>query len=90
MTNLLHLSDERDDSLCAIFVHVWQIDLITEQHQPLAKLNWSKDNAIGCTAVFAIMIKCFQQQFRSGSTGEVQTNNLKEWEKMHLTSVWTV
>lgn len=28
--NLLYLSDKRDDSLCAIFVHVWQIDLITE------------------------------------------------------------
>lgn len=78
MGDLLHLSDERDDSLCAILVHVWQIDLITEQHQPLAKLNRSKDYAIGRTAVLAIMIKCFQQQFGSGSTGEVQPNNLKE------------
>lgn len=28
--NLLYLSDKRDDSLRAIFVHVWQIDLIAE------------------------------------------------------------
>lgn len=81
MRNLLYLSDERDDSLCAILVHVRQIDLITEQYQPLAELHWSKDHTVGRTAVFAVMIKCFQQQFWGGGTGEVQTNDLEELRK---------
>lgn len=57
---VFYLSDERDYSLCAIFVHIWQIDLIAEQDQPLAQLHWSKDHTVGCTAVLAVMIKGFQ------------------------------
>lgn len=76
--NVSYLSDERDDSLCAILVHIWQIDLITEQHQPLAQLDRSEDHAVRGTAVLAVMIKGFQQQFRGGGAGEVQTHNLEE------------
>lgn len=76
--NVSYLSDERDDSLCAILVHIRQIDLITEQHQPLAQLDRSEDHTVWSTAVLAVMIKGFQQQLWGGGTGEVQTHNLAE------------
>lgn len=72
----LYLSKERDDSLCAILVHVWQIDFITEQHQPLAKLDGSEYDTIRCTTVLTVVVKGLQQQFWGCGTGEVQTNNL--------------
>lgn len=52
-----HLSEERDDSLCAVFVHVWQIDLITEQHQPLAQLDGGEDHTVGGTTVLTVVVK---------------------------------
>lgn len=84
VNNVSYLSDERDDSLCAIFVHIWQIDLITEQHQPLAQLDRSEDYTVGGTSVLAVMIKGFQQQLWGGGTGEVQTHNLAESRKKHI------
>lgn len=78
MSNASYLSDEGDDSLCAILVHVWQIDLITEEHQPLAQLHRGEDHTVGGSAVLAVMIKGLQQQLRGGGTGEVQTHNLVE------------
>lgn len=74
----MYLSDERNDSLCAVLVHVRQIDLITEQHQPLAQLDRGEDHTIGGTAVLAVMIKGFQQQLWGGRTGEVQADDLEE------------
>ncbi len=71
-----YLSDERDDSLCAVLVHVRQIDLITEQNQPLAQLHRGEDNTVGGTAVLTVVIKGLQQQLWGGGTGEVQTHNL--------------
>lgn len=73
-----YLSEERDDSLCAVLVHVWQIDLITEQHQPLAQLDWCEDHAIRGATVLTVVVKGLQQEFWGGGTGEVQTNNLAE------------
>lgn len=81
VNNVSYLSNERDDSLCAVLVHIWQIDLITEQHQPLAQLDGSKDHAIGGSSVLTVMIKGFQQQLWGGGTGEVQTHNLVESSK---------
>ena len=63
--------------LCTITIHVWKIDLITEQHHPLSKLYRSKDDSIRSSSVLTIMIESFQEQLRGGSTGEIQTNNLK-------------
>lgn len=73
---LVHLSDEGDDSLRAVFVHVGQIDLVTEQHQPLAQLDGGEDHAVRSPAVLAVVVESLQQQFGGGGTGEVQTNNL--------------
>lgn len=78
VNNGSYLPDERDDSLCAVLVHVWQIDLITEQHQPLAQLDGGEDDAVGGTAVLTVMIEGLQEQLWSGGTGEVQTDNLVE------------
>lgn len=79
-----YLSDERNDSLRAVLVHVWQVDLITEQHQPLAQLDGSEDHPVGSAAVLAVMIEGFQQQLWRGGAGKVQTNNLgrRNWKKM--------
>ena len=63
--------------LCTITVHVWKIDFITEQHHPLSKLYRSKDDSIRSSSVLTIVIESFQEQLRGGSTGEIQTNNLK-------------
>lgn len=73
-----YLSEERDHPLCAILVHVWKIDLITEQHQPLAQLDRGKHNTVGGAAVLAVVIKSLEQQFWSGGAGEVQSDNLME------------
>lgn len=78
VNSVSYLSEEGDDSLCAILVHVRQIDLITEQHQPLAKLDRGEDHTVGGTAVLAVMIEGLQQQLWGGGTGEVQTHNLVE------------
>ena len=58
-------------------IHVWKIDLITEQHHPFAKLHWSQNDSIRSPSVLAVMVKRFQQQLRRGCTREVQTDNLK-------------
>lgn len=71
-----YLSDEGNDSLRAVLVHVGQVDLVAEQHQPLAELYGGEDHPVGCAAVLAVMIECFQQQLWRGGTGEVQTDNL--------------
>lgn len=63
-----YLSDERNDSLRAVLVHVWQVDLVTEQHQPLAQLDGSKDHPVGSATVLAVMVKGFQQQLWGGGT----------------------
>ena len=47
----LYLSEEGDDPRCAISIHVGQIDLVTEQHQPLAQLDGGEDHNVGGTAV---------------------------------------
>lgn len=73
-----YLSDEGDDSLCAVLVHVWEIDLVTEQHQPLAELDGGEDHAVGGAAVLAVVVKGLQQQLWGGGAGEVQTHNLAE------------
>lgn len=83
-----YLSEERDHPLCAVLVHVWQIDLITKQHQPLAQLDRGEHNTIGGAAVLAVVVESLEEQFWSGSAGEVQTNNLMEssgrgYESLH-------
>lgn len=78
VSNVSYLSEERDDSLCAVLVHVRQIDLITEQHQPLAQLDRGEDHTVGGTAVLTVVIKGLQQQLWGGGTGEVQAHNLVE------------
>ena len=73
-----HLSEEGDDPLGAILVHVGQIDLVTEEHQPLAQLDGSEHHSVGGAAVLAVVVEGLQQQLWGGGTGEVQTHNLRE------------
>ena len=79
-----------------IFVHIRQIDLITEHHYPFAELNWSQHCTIRSTSVLAIVIKCLQHQLWCSSTGEVQSNNLAvlkkvthDWCKLYFCIAWT-
>ena len=64
------------DSSRTIFVHIRQVDLITEHYNPFAELNGSQHCTIRSTPVLAIVIKCLQHQLWCGSTGEIQSNNL--------------
>ena len=74
---LHHLAKERDDPLRAVFVHVRQVDLITEEDQPLVQLYRGEHDAVGRAPVLAVVVEGFQHQFWRGSTGEVQANNLE-------------
>ena len=62
--------------LLTILIQVREIDLITEEHHPLAQLDGRHHNSIGGSSIFTVVVKCFQQQFRSSRRGEVQSNNL--------------
>lgn len=52
-----HLSEEGDDPLGTILVHVGQVDLITEEHEPLAQLHGGQDHTVGRATVLAVVIK---------------------------------
>ena len=62
--------------LLTIVVHVWQIDLITEQHHPLVELCRSQDNAVRSTSVFTVVVKCLEKKLWRCCTGEIQAYNL--------------
>lgn len=70
--------------LLTVFIHVRQIDFITEQNQPLVHLYGRQDHSIWSTFVLAVLVKRLQQQFWGGSTGEVQANHLSRREKTSL------
>lgn len=74
---LYHLTQEADDSLGAILVHVRQIDFITEHHQPFPKLNWGQDDAIGGLPVLAVMVEGLEDQLWCRGTGEVEADHLQ-------------
>lgn len=66
-----------------VFIHVGQIDFITEQNQPLVHLYGRQHHSIWSTFVLTVLIECLQQQFWGGSTGEVQANHLSRRENNH-------
>ena len=72
-----HLSEEGDDPLGAVLVHVGQIDLVAEEHQPLAQLDGREYHAVGGAAVLTVVVEGLQQQLWGGGAGEVQTHNLE-------------
>ena len=76
--SLSHLSKEGDDPLRAVLVNVGQIDLVTEEHQPLAQLDGREHHSVGGAAVLTVVVEGLQQQLRGGGAGEVQTHNLSE------------
>lgn len=83
-----YLSQEGDDSLGAVLVHVRQVDLVAEQHQPLAQLDGGQHHPVGGPAVLAVVVEGLQQEFRGGGAGEVQTDNLVEGETSRSTWFW--
>lgn len=70
------LSDEGDDPLRAVFVHVRQVNFVTEEHKPFAELHRSQNHAVRSPAVLAVMIERLQKKLWGCGTGEVQTHNL--------------
>ena len=62
---------------CTVFVIVRQVDLITEEHQPLPHLNRRHHGAVGCLPELTVLLKSLQQQLRSCGTGKVQSNHLR-------------
>lgn len=70
------LSDEGYDPLCPVFIHIWQVDFITEQNQPLPKLHRSQDDPIGRAPVLAVVVERLQQELWSGGAGEVKAHDL--------------
>lgn len=45
---------------------------------PFAELDGCHDNTIGSASILTVMVECFEEQFRSSGTGEVETHHL--WE----------
>lgn len=74
----VRLSRSAQGSLHTIFVSVGEVDLVTEEHHPLAKLDRSHHYAVGSPAVLTVVVKGLQQELRGCCTGEVQTHNLKK------------
>src|ERR1700722_20422771 len=69
------LAKKRYNFLRAILVQGRQIDFITKDNEPAADLDWSKDNAVGCFSIFAVLFEGFQYQFCCGGTGKIETDN---------------
>jgi hypothetical protein len=65
---LHHLAQEGDNSLCAIAIHIRQVDLITEEHQPFVEHNRRQNNTVRSLAVLAVMIKGLEHQLRGSGT----------------------
>lgn len=70
--------------LLTVFIHVGQINFITEQNQPLVHLYGRQHHSIRSTFVLTVLVECLQQQFWGGSTGKVQANHLSRRENNHL------
>lgn len=72
-----HLTQETDDSLCSILVHIRQVDFITEHHQPFPKLDWGQDDAIGGLPVLAVMVEGLENQLWCCGAGEVEADHFQ-------------
>ena len=70
------LTQERYDSLSAVFVRGWQIDFITKYNQPSRQLYRWQNNTIGSSAILAIVIKSFHKQFWSRRRRKVNVNDI--------------
>lgn len=77
-----HLPDEGDDPLRPVFIHVWQVDLVTEQHQPLAQLHGGQHHPVRRAPVLAVVVEGLQQQLWGGGAGEVKAHNLREGSQL--------
>ena len=59
-----------------ILVHIGQVDLVAEQHEPLVEQDGRQHNAVGRLAVLAVVVKGLEHQLGCGGAGEVQAYNL--------------
>lgn len=71
------LPKEGNDGHCSVFVRIRQIDLVTEDDQPLAWLFWSKDYAIDCLVVLAVVLELLHDEAWIGRRGEIYENHLE-------------
>ena len=60
-----------------IFVHIWQVDFITEENKPFVELHRGENYAIGCATELAVVVECLQKKLWCCGTGEVQAYHLK-------------
>ena len=60
-----------------IFVHIGQVDLVTEEHKPLVELYRGQHDAVRSAPVLAVVVKRLQQQLWGRGAGEVQANHLQ-------------
>lgn len=71
------LPEEGDDSHGAVFIGIGQVDFVAEDHQPLAGLFWSQDDAADCLVVLAIMLELLHDEAGVGRGGEVDEDHLE-------------
>jgi hypothetical protein len=75
-TGLDELTNKRYDPLSSVFIGGWEVDLVTEYHEPATQLNRGKKDAIGSLPVFTILLEGLQYQFWGRRAREVETNHL--------------
>lgn len=68
---------ERGIQSLTILVHAGEVDLVTEDHDPLAELDGGEHDPVGGAAVLTVVVKGLQHQLWGRGAGEVQTNNLQ-------------
>ena len=74
---LEHLTEERDDALRAVLVHVGQVDLVAEKDEPFVDLQRGEDDAVGSPTILAVMVEGLEQQLGRSRRGEIETDNFE-------------
>ena len=54
-----------------ILVHVGQVDLVAEEHQPLVELQRRQHQSVGRLAVLAVVVEGLEHELGSGGTRKV-------------------
>jgi hypothetical protein len=77
-----HLPEEGDHDLGTVLVLVWQVDLVTKDHQPLAELTGTQDNTLWRFLVLAVVLESLQDQLGSRGRGKVDEDHFHVGEHL--------
>ena len=70
------LTQERDCTLCSVFIRSRQVDLVTEDDKPTTNLGRAQLDTIDGLLVLAILLEGLDEQVGSRRTGEIEADSL--------------